>query len=142
MPFCRVHKAPTAAFLLIPATEAYQAVVMLPTAQLAARTMSRRVLRALEDKVQAGQSILSSTPAPETIQVKTDYLVRRSQTGNLPVYTEYKASGQSKTIIRKIEGNQQVSDHGPSFDSIHPLYIQRGCWPFRSADQSRVSART
>ena len=62
--------------------------------------------RDYEVKVQAAKDANAPIPpfkTPQIVESSKSYKILRSQNGNLPVYTSYRANGDCSTEIRKIQ---------------------------------------
>lgn len=61
----------------------------------------RRRLQQLEAAKLNGQDLLP--PPPINLKPRGDYIVHRTKTGNLPIYTDMKKNGMVSTLVRKVE---------------------------------------
>lgn len=52
---------------------------------------------------------LTITVSSEEVPPDLPYMIRRSRTHNVPVYTDIKHGSQKSTVVRKVEGDIWVS---------------------------------
>ncbi|TXT13558.1 hypothetical protein VHUM_00925 [Vanrija humicola] len=87
---------------------------------LSAATTSRRALllaRTVRPATAVASARASSAAAaPLQPEFKLKYIVERTASGELPVYSDFKNGGNARTIVRKVKGNvlalrQDLSDY-------------------------------